>query len=198
MPEDAAMTDVRISPLPADDPVAIAYGTAPGREGPVLNIFRTLARNEPLFKAFSRLGGHLLRRGDVPAREREIVILRVGWRCGSEYEFGQHTVIGKATGLTDAEIARLAGGGSDGWSPDDEALVLLADELCANDVVGDDTWQLLAKRWSDAQLLELLVLAGYYRLVSGMLNSVGVPLESTTPGWPDGVVARPAPREQAT
>jgi len=198
MPEDAAMPDVRIAPLPADDPVAIAYGSAPGREGPVLNIFRTLARNEPLFKAFSRLGGHLLRRGDVPARAREIVILRVGWRCGSEYEFGQHTVIGLGTGLNDAEIARLATEGTDGWSPDDEALVLLADELCANDVVGDETWRRLATSWSDAQLLELLVLAGYYRLVSGMLNSAGVPLEPTTPGWPDGVTARPAPREQAS
>jgi len=192
------MTEVRIAPLAPDNEVATAYGAPPGREGPVLNIFRTLARNEPLFKQFSRLGGHLLRRGEVPAREREIVILRVGFRCASEYEFGQHTVIGKATGLTDDEIARLAHEDASGWSGDDAALVAMADELCADDMVSDATWKLLAARWSDAQLLELLMLAGYYQLVSGVLNSAGVPLEPTTPGWPEGAqVTRRAPRERS-
>lgn len=191
-----ASTDVRIAPLPADDPVAIALGGVPGRDGPPLNIFRTLARNEPLFKAFARLGGHLLRRGGVPAREREIVILRVGWRCQSEYEFGQHTVIGEAAGLTADEVRRIATEGIDGWADDDAVLLLLSDELCRDNVVADETWKRLSARWSDEDLLELLVLAGYYRLVSGMLNSAGVALEATTPGWPDGVAARSAPRDE--
>jgi alkylhydroperoxidase family enzyme len=162
-----------------------------------LNIFRTLARNEPLLRAFARLGGHLLRDGLVPARERELVILRVGWRSGSEYEFGQHTVIGRACGLTDAEIERLTRDTDDGWTDGDRALVRLADELCADDCVGDDTWQQLAQQWSDEQLLELLVLAGYYRLVSGLLNSAAVALEASTPGWPAGTDGRRAPRESA-
>jgi alkylhydroperoxidase family enzyme len=188
---------VRIQPLPADDPVVTQLGGVPGRSGPPLNIFRTLARNESLFKAFGRLGGHLLRDGRIPAREREIVILRVGWRSGSEYEFGQHTVIGLDAGLTDDEITRLATERSDGWSDDDAALLALADELCANDVVDSDTWGTLAKRWDDEELLELLVLAGYYRLVSGMLNSAGVALEPQTPGWPEVAAssARRAPRD---
>jgi alkylhydroperoxidase family enzyme len=192
------MADVRVPPLPADNPVAVAYGSPAGREGAPLNIFRTLARNGPLFKQFSRLGGHLLRRGELPAREREIVILRVGWRCASEYEFGQHTVIGRASGLTDEEIARLATEGTDSWSDDDAALVAMSDELCRDDMVSDETWTLLVKRWPDTTLLELLVLAGYYRLVSGMLNSAGVALEASTPGWPAGaVVRRHAPRDTA-
>jgi 4-carboxymuconolactone decarboxylase len=186
---------VRISPLAADETVPPELAAVPGREGPPLNIFRTLARNEPLFKAFTRLGGHLLRRGGVPAREREIVILRVGWRCGSEYEFGQHTVIGRAAGLTDDEVRRIAAEGISGWSDDDAALLAMSDELCSEDVVSDETWKKLSARWSDEDLLELLVLAGYYRLVSGMLNSAGVALEPTTPGWPDGVEARRAPRD---
>lgn len=193
------MPDVRIPPVPAGHEVAERYGRAPaGREGPVLNIFRTLAHNEPLFRGFSRLGGYLLRDGQIPAREREIVILRVGWRCQSEYEFGQHTVIGRLAGLSDEEITRLATGDISGWSDDDRALVLLADELCADHFVSDDTWEALTPRWSQGQLLELLVLAGYYQLVSGMLSSAGVALEPTTPGWPDGVTGvRRAPREVA-
>ena len=161
-----------------------------------LNIFRTLAHNGPLYKAFLTLGGHLLRGGVLPERAREIVILRIGWRCGSEYEFGQHTVIGKAAGITDAEIRRLADCGTGEWEPDDRALVGLADDLCDDDMVSDETWAALASRWNESELLEMLALAGYYRLVSGVLNSAGVALEPRTPGWP--AEARPlrrAPRE---
>src|SRR2546423_1170473 len=135
------MTDLpaqpRIAPLPASD------------DQRQLNIFRTLTHNRPLYKGFLALGGHLLGGGGLPAREREIVILRTGFRCGSEYEFGQHTRIGRDAGLSDAEIARLADAGAGEWSDDDRALVDLVDELCADDVVSEPTWKLLAARWND-------------------------------------------------
>jgi len=178
-------TRPRIAPLPSDD------------DGRKLNIFRTLARNRALYKGFLGLGGHLLSGAGLPAREREIVILRTGFRAGSEYEFGQHTRIGLGSGLDDDEIARLAASDTSGWSDDDRMLVDMVDELCADDVVADSTWQQLSERWNDEQLLELVVLTGYYRLVSGLLNSVGVALEPETPGWPtsyDG--SRRAPREE--
>jgi alkylhydroperoxidase family enzyme len=163
-----------------------------------LNIFRTLARNHDLYKGFLSLGAHLLRGETLPARDREIIILRTGWRCASEYEFGQHTVIGLAAGLSEAEIERLADAGSGEWNDDDRALVAMVDELCAEDFVSEPTWLALATRWTEEQLLELVVLAGYYRLVSGLLNSAGVALEASTPGWP--ATARPrrhAPRDGA-
>ena len=175
---------------------------APTGEGapglPPLNIFKTLSRNEQLSRGFLSLGGHLLRGDAIPEREREIVILRVGWRSQSEYEFGQHTSIGLATGLSADEVAALADVGSWSWSGDDAALVAMVDELCDDEVVSESTWKALAARWSEEQLLDLLVLAGYYRLVSGMLNSAGVALEPGTPGWPAGAVARlRAPREES-
>ena len=169
---DPAPLEPRIAPLP------------PEGDHPALNIFRTLARNEPLSRGFLKLGGHLLSGGVLPARERELVILRVGWKAGSEYEFGQHTTIGKAAGLTDEEVARLADCGAGEWATADQALVDMVDELCADDVVSESTWGALRQRWDETQVLELLVLAGYYRLVSGMLNSVRVALEPATPGWP--------------
>ena len=191
------LTAPRIEPLPHDDPNASTRALGSDRnDGRPLNIFLTLAKNPSLYDAFTKLGTHLLFKGDVPAREREIVILRVGWRSQSEYEFGQHTVIGKAAGLTDDEIARLTRSELADWNDDDAALVRLADELCADDVVTDDTWQILGMRWTEPQLLELLMLAGFYRLVSGLLNSAGVALEPSTPGWPTGAGdVRRAPRE---
>jgi alkylhydroperoxidase family enzyme len=160
-----------------------------------LNIFRTLAHNRELRSAFMALGGHLLTAGRLPARERELVILRVGWRSGSEYEFGQHRRIGADAGLTEAEIDAIAEVGTHVFSEHDAALVALADELCGDNVVSDATWSKLAARYDDATMLELLVLAGFYRLVSGTLNSAGVPLEPEALGWPDGAVAlRSSPR----
>jgi alkylhydroperoxidase family enzyme len=174
----------RIAPLPAKtDP-------------PTLNIFRTIDHNHDLFKAFLALGTHLLGGDTLPPREREIVILRTGWRCGSEYEFGQHTVIGRDAGLTDDEIARLADAGGGQWGAEDHALVEMVDELCSDNVVSDATWRALSARWTEPQLLELVVLTGYYRLVSGLLNSAGVALEARTPGWPEGSnPVRSAPRD---
>jgi len=132
----------------------------------------------------------------LPGRAREIIILRVGYQAGSEYEFGQHTRLGREAGLTDEEIAALADAGTGRWADDEAALVSLVDELCADDQVSEPTWKRLSERWSDAELLELLVLAGFYRLVSGVLNSVGVALEPGTPGWPPGAPdRRRAPRE---
>src|SRR3954453_1060416 len=121
----------RIAPLPAhpDDP----------RQ---LNIFRTLARSRELYKGFLALGGHLLGGDVLPAREREIVILRTGFRAGSEYEFGQHTRIGRGGGVDADEIARLPDANdSADWNDDDRALVAMVDELCTDDVVSDATWQ---------------------------------------------------------
>jgi 4-carboxymuconolactone decarboxylase len=167
------------------------------REGdaPMLNIFATLGKNEPLAKGFYRLGGHLLQGGALPERERELVILRAGWRSGSEYEFGQHTAIGQTAGLTMDEIRRVADCGSGSWGADDQALVNLVDELCDENVVSETTWRTVSSRFNDSQMLELLVLTGFYRLVSGLLNSVGVALEPNTAGWPEGAhPIRRAPR----
>jgi alkylhydroperoxidase family enzyme len=192
-------TVTRIDPLAADDATAQKSTVGSDRNGGrPLNIFLTLAKNPPLFDVFTRFGSYLLFKGEVPAREREIVILRVGWLSQSEYEFGQHTVIGRHAGLTDEEVTRLARPGTGGWSDKDAALVRLADDLCTDNVVSDDTWQALSTSWSEPQLLELLMLAGYYRLVSGVLNSAGVSLEPATPGWPDGTDGvRRAPRDPA-
>jgi alkylhydroperoxidase family enzyme len=150
-----------------------------------LNIFRTLAKHEALSDRFGRFGGWLLYRGLLPAREREVVILRVGWRSQSVYEFGQHTVIGQQAGLTAEEVRRLAHESLDGWSDEDQALIAMADELCRDNLVSDSTWAKLAQRWSEPELIELLIVAGFYRLVSGFLNSAGVQLEPGTPGWPE-------------
>lgn len=160
--------------------------TALTHDGKPLNIFGTLAHHPKLLKRFNLLGGFLLNKGLVPARERELVILRVGANARAEYEFGQHTLIGLDCGLTQGEIEALVRDpATHEWSDGDRALIALADDLHADDCVSDTTWEQLAATWTDAELAELLVVAGFYRLVSGFLNSTGVQLDDGVPGLPN-------------
>ena len=156
-------------------------------DGTPLNIFATLAHHPAVLKRFLNYAGYFLNKGLLPPREREIVILRVGWNCRAVYEFGQHTVIGKRVGITDEEIAALGSDTSDHkWSNGDAALIAMSDELCGDNCVGEQTWQALTTRWNEAELTELVMVAGTYRLVSGYLNTMGVQLDADTPGWPVG------------
>lgn len=182
-------TSPRIPPINLDeveDPeLATTLAGALTLDGRPLNIFGVLGRHPKLLKRFNLMGGFLLNKGLLPERERELVILRIGWNARSVYEFGQHTVIGLRCGLTGDEIAALTRApDAFDWGVDDLALIAMADELAADDCVSDATWTALAARWTDAELVELLVVAGFYRLVSGFLNSAGVQLDAGVPGFP--------------
>lgn len=179
-PRLAPVTD----PTPEQAEMLAKAGTRPGREP--LNIFATMVHNRRVANRTVLLGGAFLGKGTIPDRDREIVILRVGHRASAVYEFGQHVLIGRRAGLTDDEISALASDDSDyAWSDEDRALIAMADDICTDDCVSDDTWAALAPRWTDEQLVELLVLAGYYRMISGFLNSAGVQLDDGVPGFPD-------------
>ncbi|WP_051062901.1 carboxymuconolactone decarboxylase family protein [Ilumatobacter nonamiensis] len=187
-PDSPRPSEPRIQPITEfDGELADIMATALTHDGTPLNIFGTLGRHPKLLKRFNLLGGFILNKGLVPERERELVILRVGANARAEYEFGQHTVIGRRCGLTDDEIAALTRDPSDhAWSPADLALIALADDLHDDDCVSDATWSSLADTWTDEELIELLVVAGFYRLVSGFLNSTGVRLDDGIPGFPPG------------
>ena len=127
-------TEPRIEPIDLDDVTdAELRDTLAGaltHDGRPLNIFGVLGHHPKLLKRFNLLGGFILNKGLLPERERELVILRVGWNAQAVYEFGQHTVIGKRCGLTDDEIGALTKSPHDhDWSPDDRALIALADDL---------------------------------------------------------------------
>lgn len=182
------MPTPRIDPLPADaavdDDIAALLDGMKAPSGERLNIFGTLARHPGLFRKWMQFGGKLLV-GKLPARDREILILRTGWNCRSEYEWGQHVTIGRAAGLTDAEIDRIAQGpDAGGWSDADALLLRAADELHADAVLSDATWKALAARYDDMQLIEVPMLVGQYHLVAFTLNSLGVERESGVPGFP--------------
>ena len=154
------------------------------RDGRVYNIFSTLARHPKLLKRWLVFGNHIMAKSLLPAREREIVILRMGWLCRAEYEWGHHVAIGKQAGLGAQDIERIATGpDAPGWDPFEAVLLRAVDELHANCRIGDSTWKALAARYNTQQILDLVFTAGQYRLVSMALNSIGVQLEEGFEGF---------------
>jgi 4-carboxymuconolactone decarboxylase len=154
-------------------------------DGPDLNIFATLARHPRLLKRWSAFGGTLLYGGELPGRERELLILRTAWNCRADYEWGQHVRIAGDAGLTDEEIGRVAAGPeAPGWSEQDAVLLRAADELHDVARIGDETWRSLAATWSELQLIEVCMAVGQYHLVAFTLNSLGVEREDGVPPLP--------------
>jgi len=177
----------RIPPIPSDErDASVADLLDPIQvDGHDLNIFATLVRHPRLFKRWSEFGGYLLYRGKLPARDRELLILRTGWNCQADYEWGQHTRIALNSGVSEAEITRVIDGPDEpGWSPTEAALLRAADELHRDSAISDTTWALLADAYDEHQLIEICMVVGQYHLVSFTLNSLGVQREPGVTGFP--------------
>jgi alkylhydroperoxidase family enzyme len=154
-----------------------------GPAGGASNIFATFVRHPGLFRRWLPFGGKLLS-GRLSARHRELLILRTGWNCQAEYEWGQHVVIGKASGLDDAEIERVKEEpDAAGWDPFEATLLRAADELHEQSCITDATWAALTAVYDDKQLIEVPMVVGHYHLVGFTLNSLGVQLEPGLAGF---------------
>jgi alkylhydroperoxidase family enzyme len=155
------------------------------RGNPPLVLFTTLARDERLFFKFFNSG--LLDRGHLTIRQREIVIDRVTAACGAEYEWGVHvSAFAAKAGLDEEQIASLTTGGPEDvcWDDADRILIRLCDSLQSSCTVDDGLWTELSTYHSDEAILELLMLAGTYRTVSYLVNTLRLPLEQGARTFP--------------
>ena len=178
----------RVAPL-ADDEIGDEHREMMGerfRKGSILNIFRTLLKAPKAYKAFMWWGGYVLSdHNAIPAREREIIILRTGFNWKSGYEWAQHVRIGKDCGLTDEEIERIkVGADADGWTPMESAMLRATDDLTNDGFVSDASWNALGEL-SEKQRMDLVMTVGQYTQVSMMLNSYGVQLDDDLELDPD-------------
>lgn len=155
------------------------------RDGPFYNVLGTLSRHWPAVQKFTTWAYHIM--GDtstIAPREREILILRIGWLCQAEYEWGQHVIFARAAGLSDEEIARIKEGpDADGWSVFDATLLRATDELHSDAFVCNATWAALSERYSEQQLMDVVFTVGQYNMVSMALNSFGVQLDKGVGGF---------------
>ncbi len=151
--------------------------TMPPGKAP-LRLFTTLAKDTRLFKKFFSAG--LLDRGNLSLRQREIVIGRTTALCGSEYEWGVHIAIfGERVRFDSAQVHSLACGGSNDpcWNREELLLLRLCESLHQKCDLDDRLWNELREVFGEGALLELLMLAGFYRTVSYLTNALRLALE---------------------
>ncbi len=175
------LAKARIEPAPQDNltPDQAEVLGPMLKTGHVLNVFRTMAVAPKAARGFLAWGNYILsRRNDLPAREREIVILRIGYLCKSGYEWTQHKRIGLTSGLSEDEIARIKiGSGAPGWSAADTALLKASEELHHDHFVTDSTWTALRNHFTEKQCMDAVFTVGQYTQVSMFLNTFGVQLD---------------------
>ncbi len=175
----------RIAPQPAPFAPAIQArldaimppGVAP------LTLFTTLARDERLFARF--MDGGLLDKGHLTMREREIVIHRICGLNRAAYEWGVHAALfAPHVGLDGAQLAATVTGAQAGWTPKEALLMDFCAAVNATAEVDDALWARLRADFSEMACLELILLAGFYRTVSLLVNALRLPLEPNSVPFP--------------
>ena len=157
---------------------------------PPILLFRTFVRNLPMTAAMSGWGGYeLSKRLSLSMRDREIIIDRTCARCGCEYEWGVHVAFfAGRVGLSAGQITSLTHGDACDpcWTDErDRLLIEAADALHDAADIGDDLWHRLAGMFSEEQLLDLLMLAGWYHAISFTANGARVAREDGAPRFAD-------------
>lgn len=157
---------------------------------PPILLFRTFVRNLPMATAMGGWGSYeLSKRLSLTMRDREIIIDRTCARCGCEYEWGIHVAFfAERVGLLADQIASLTHGVpvDPCWEDDrDRLLIEAVDALHDRSDISDSLWQKLTPVFSEAQLLDLLMLCGWYHAISFAANVARVTLEDGAPRFTD-------------
>lgn len=182
----------RVQPLEAPFSEAVAPVLAsmmpPGV--PPIGLFRAFAKNLPMAMAMRSWGGYELSKAlSLSMRDREIVIDRTCARCGCEYEWGVHVAFfADRVGLSRAQIASLTFGGADDecWTSErDRVLIAAVDSLHDSSDLPDGLWEPLRSMFDEPQVLDLLMLTGWYHAISFAARAARIPLESGVPRFAD-------------
>lgn len=177
----------RIKPLspPYPDEIQADFDRVMPPGAPPLVLFRTVASSARAWRKFR--DGSLLDRGPLSLRQREIVINRTCARAGCDYEWGVHiAAFAKAADLTDEEIRATVLGTSESpcWTEDEKTLIATVDALHDRATLSDHEFAALSARFSPEQILEIMMLAGFYRTVAYIANGLAVPNEPGAPTFP--------------
>ena len=190
------MAKSRIDPLSPDQAKTAAEEIGVPAALADLNVFRVLLRRPRVAKAVSDLLFSLLFGGVLDDRLRELVIMRIGWATGSDYEWTQHWRVARETfNCTDEELLALRDWRTaDLFSNEDRAVLAAVDETLETGRIGPETWSACRAHLSDDECLELTAAIGTWRLISQLARSVEFPLEEGVVSWPPDGKVPPAAR----
>ncbi len=170
-----ANNTIRIPPLAVErfsDEQALLVG-----DWKHLNFSRVLVNNPRMYRTFVTHLAELIARTNLPPRDRQIVCLRMLQLCDEVYEKTHHITISRKVGLTDEEISAILLGQGSCLTDFDRTLLKSTDELFHDQRISDATWDKLAGRYPQQQLMEVVFLAGCYQTMAMLTKSFGIELE---------------------
>ena len=155
------------------------------RNGEVLGVWSTCANAPRLCNAWLEFTDYLLRESSLPIRDRELLILGIGYLNQGAYEWAAHRGLALSVGISEDELKDITiGSSADSWSEWDSALLKAAEELHEAALVSEETWATLSRQYDKRQMMEVVFTVGQYNLVAMYLNSLGVQFEEDWIGFP--------------
>jgi 4-carboxymuconolactone decarboxylase len=174
----AKRTNIRLEGRPPRIPPVDTGGNGRGGAGGA-NVFRTFNRHPPADRVRGAVNTHVNSRTmTLLPRHRELLLIRIGILCRSEYEYAAHVRAGRQAGLTDADIQRILTGPDSAGDAVEGALLRATDELYENDVISPKTWAALSVTFDTRQLFDIMMAVGGYRSTSMLISSAGVQLDA--------------------
>jgi 4-carboxymuconolactone decarboxylase len=147
---------------------------------PRINLFTMLANAPALVGPTLRLGEAILTKSDLDFVLRELAILHTARLTGTEYEWVQHQEIARLVGIGEDKIRAVERGEiTDGLFELRELLGLRVVGHLLQD--GAPPAELVAEAESElgrAQLIELLIVAGYYAMLGGVMRAVRLDIDN--------------------
>jgi alkylhydroperoxidase family enzyme len=185
--KSGATSDPMLPLLSIDDSARLGEKLGIDRDLATSNVFRALLNSPSATAGFYEVVNALLFHNKIAARTRELVILRIGWRTGSEYVFCNHVRFSRELGIPDEEILGVRDPQRfQAYSKTDRAVLQLADELHEHAQVTDSTWAVLEKAFTSEELVELLLTGGFWRMAAGFVKTAKISLDADVPSWPEG------------
>ena len=181
------MTDCRVDILSLDEAKEAAGKVDMIPAFAELNIFRVMLQRPKTAKALSDLLVSLLFGGELDDRLRELLIMRIGWTTGSNYEWTQHWKIARDQfGCSDQDLLELRGDWrkSSHFGDDEKTLLSAVDTLLEDGTLGADLMKQCLVRFGQNSTIELVTAVGCWRLVSKLARALEIPLEEGIESWP--------------
>lgn len=172
--------------MPYPDPAQLTQ-VARDTLGPKpVNVARMMAAASPaVFRTFTDYGSAFFRHSSLSGRIREIAILRVGHLSNSKYEVFQHEAIGRLVGLSEEDLAAIGAGGAaaERLGPDGVAVINFVDDVVHNVGASDETLAAVSEHFDQQQILDLILVSGFYMMVCRFLETTGVEIDDTALDW---------------
>jgi alkylhydroperoxidase family enzyme len=181
------MTTARVPGLPLGEAKAAADEAAVPNYMAELSIFQVLLNHPQLARGVNDLLATMLWHGALDSRLRELVIMRIGWLTGCDYEWTQHWRVASGLGVTTEDLLGVRDWQEyDGFGPTERAVLAATDDVVRDGAVSAASWAGCERELHGDKtvLIELVTAIGAWRMIASILQSLQVPLEDGVPSWP--------------